>query len=251
MFGISNKTNNEYKMNKNKTNKNKYKIGNIFASPKDTVSRCLTKLCFQKCFYETNTKNIVKYIINEDIFKWETKVYLYLLNKNLVPLASCNKQQVCYYTSEYITLYDYILTLNDSNIHYILNEVFSFIKSFITNGFVHGNLNVFNLFVKVNKKGNLVCFKTIDFSNSYIIETGPDYTRSLDTLESNSDNILYWDLFTLYKSIKEYTKNKFSKETDMYLERLITNYVDPKILIELSDYYNSIQVYYTNQKLLK
>ena len=42
--------------------------------------------------------NIEKYFIDIDLFKWEIDVYLYLVDKNIVPLSSTSIQKMIYYT---------------------------------------------------------------------------------------------------------------------------------------------------------
>lgn len=215
---------------------------NIFASNTDYASKCLKRSCFQKCFYETNKQNnIVKYFVTHDVYKWETSVYLYLLHRNITPLASItNKQQICYQTSDTYTLYEYMSSCD--NIHFLLNEAFSFVKSFTSFGFVHGNANVFNILVNRKSKGQELHFFVIDFSNSYIINDNPEYTRSLDLKSiKDTDNIVYWDIFSLYMSLKSLPTFKKSTQKLMYLERLITTYIQPNRLIELMRHYNYLQ----------
>lgn len=215
---------------------------NIFSSNSDYTSKCLKRSCFQKCFYETNKKNnIVKYFVTDDVYRWETTVYLFLLHRNIVPLASIvNVQQICYQTSDTYTLYEYISRCE--NIHHLLNEAFSFVKSFSAFGFVHGNANVFNILVDKTSTLQDLRFLTIDFSNSYIVNEDADYPRSLDH-ESIRDSVVYWDLFCLYMSLKSLPTFQKSSKESMYLERLITNYVNSSVLTELMRHYT----YLSNQ----
>lgn len=201
-----------YKKYTDKKNKDK----NIFkkiSTRTDTISYHNNKKAKRLCFYEKNKNNdIEKYFINENMFYWEVKVYLYLIDKSIVSLASTEKQKIIYSTNDKTPLFT-ILKNDYENAKNILNNLFSFINKFKKIDFIHGNLHLYNIFV--DKKG---MFTLIDFSYSSFKNI---YTNSFNEKYDNFDKNLI-DLYTIYIELKEFYK----KDTKMllYLENLLKEF---------------------------
>jgi RIO-like serine/threonine protein kinase len=181
------------------------------------ISKKIDPVCYSNnkksqrlCFYEKDKNdNIEKYFINENMFNWEVKVYLYLIDKNIVSLASSEKQKIIYSTNDKIPLFT-ILKNDDKNAKNILNNLFSFINKFKKIDFIHGNLHLYNIFVD---KENM--FTLIDFSYSSFKGI---CTNLFHEKYNNFDKNLI-DFYTLYIELKEF----YIKDTKMlvYLENLL------------------------------
>jgi RIO-like serine/threonine protein kinase len=184
------------------------------------ISKKIDPVCYNNnkksqrlCFYEKDKNdNIEKYFINENMFNWEVKVYLYLIDKNIVSLASSEKQKIIYSTNDKTPLFD-ILKNDDKNSKNTLNNLFSFINKFKKIDFIHGNLHLYNIFVD---KENM--FTLIDFSYSSFKGI---CTNLFHEKYNNFDKNLI-DFYTLYIELKEF----YIKDTKMlvYLENLLKEF---------------------------
>lgn len=179
------------------------------------------------CFYDKdNNKNILKYFTNQHDFECEAILHLYLLNKRITTEFDLGDNKLLYYvTNNKISLYTYLEQSGNHLSHVLLNELFAFVNTFKKSDFIHGNLHIHNIFINpINIK-----FYAIDFTNSIILQKHQK-GQALEFLE-------YWDFFTLYKSLLKYysdkPNNKLYKSNHKsvdYLQKLIVNYIHPKIL---------------------
>lgn len=234
--------------------KNSYKKSadkNVFKSwdsIKSNDSECifLNKYCLQKCYCEKDSnKNINKYFIDEDVFKWEINVYNKLLNKKITPEIIVEKDKhLTYIVSDKISIYNFLLN-NKKYTKFVLNELYSYVKKFNKCNFLHGNLHLHNIFIDPDKFLNKGKFYIIDFSNSYIFKTNrrgvtscPKYNRTSFMGEYdkkvNDEFYIYWDFFTLYISLKMFFKNDF--ENLVYLENLVENYMSQEVIEKFIEY---------------
>ena len=196
----------------------KYKENdNIFkqiSTKTDTICYHNNKKAQRLCFYEKDkNNNIEKFFINENMFDWEVKVYLYLIDKNIVSLASSGKQKLIYSTNDKKPLFN-ILKNDDKNAKNILNNLFSFINKFKKIDFIHGNLHLYNIFVDTENM-----FTLIDFS--YSCFKGKCTNLFHGKYDNFNKNLI--DLYTLYIELKEfYTDNN---KMLLYLENLLNDLI--------------------------
>ena len=226
---------------------------NIFKSSEslkkdETECLFLNKYCLQKCYCErSHDKNIIRYFIDRDIYDWEVKVYLALLDKKLTPTITIGSalqgdlgdQQIVYHTSDKISVYNFLLK-NKDHTKFILNEIYSFVKKFNKYNFLHGNLHLHNIFVNPETFLSKGKFYVIDYSNSYLFKTNRKYVTSCPEYDrvsfvgeyqgrgEDDDFYIYWDFFTLYVSLKMFLKN--DGENLVYLENLVQNYMSQNII---------------------
>lgn len=225
---------------KSRDNKqNETQSENIFktiSKKRDSECNYLTLMCFQKCVYDKDdSQNIVKYCSFQDVFEWETVIYLYLLDKHISTSIHITGKHIKYDTHDKISLYQYIN--NDKiSLKLLLNELFGFVCKFRDYNFLHGNLHVHNIFVNPDTFVRRGRFYVIDFSNSYLFDKAdrstPQYQRSsfLGEMDHKITSIFfeYWDFFTLYISLKLLLKNNL--QNVVYLDNLIQNYIKPDVL---------------------
>ena len=206
-------------MNLFKKKENYTKHENIFKSKKtDTICLNINKRDniknnlqnnSLKYFYDKNSQgNIEKYFIDTDLFKWEIDVYLYLVDKNIVPLSSTDNQKIIYHTNKLQSLFTVLKNTctNKTNIKCILNELFSFVRKFKKIHFVHGNLNLYNIFVDENGM-----FSVIDFSNSSFKNKKIGGDKKCDLY------LLYIELYNFYNG---------DDKIIVYLKELLISYTD-------------------------
>ena len=228
-----------------KNNYNKSVNRNVFKSwdsIRSNDSECffLNKYCLQKCYCEKDSNNnITKYFIDRDVYDWEIEVYMKLSNKKIAPEIKIEQNKyLTYIVLDKISIYNYLLK-NKTYTKFVLNELYSYVKKFNKNNFLHGNLHLHNIFIDPDKFLSKGRFYIIDFSNSYIFETNrkgvtscPRYSRTsfIGEYDKKTSNefYIYWDFFTLYISLKMFLKNDF--ENLVYLENLIQNYMSEDII---------------------
>lgn len=183
--------------------------------------------------YIDSKNNIIKKFDNNKIYKNEIDIYLYLLDKNITLLSSSSNSSICYHITNEISLYNYLKEIKNnsiykSNIKIVLNELFGFVNKFKSYNFIHGNLNIHNIFLNPNVFSNTFLqkqnFYVIDFNNSKIYKKDNIY-------KSN------WDFFTLYVSLKKFLKNDIKDL--IYLETLIINYIHKSNLKYLLNKYSN------------
>lgn len=217
-----------------KSNKNIYEITN------------LNKYNNHPCIYSKEDDSIVKHFLSYNFFNWEKSVSLYLnqsIFSKLIPEFIINDLSIAYNVKNLVSL-RYYLSKKKINQFHIFNEIFSFVKNFKRANFIHGNLNIDNIFVdKYNNN-----FYILDYSNSYIIEN--DHIKSLQKNISYNEEapdpikynfINYWDTFMIYISLL----NFYDKNTNIidYLNKLLYEYIDEENIICLKNFYNIYKLY--------
>lgn len=215
---------------------------NIFKTiSKKVDNECieLSGLCFQDCtFMKNSIGNITKHCNTEDMYNWETIVYLYLLDKQISPLMNSGyNNEITYNTNDKVSLYTYLKSKSNrrmGNLKIVINELFGFISKFREYHFLHGNLHVHNIFVNPKKFPSSERFYVIDFSNSFLLDEEsvvgtnvPNYQRSsyFGEMDKKITSIFfeYWDMFTLYVSLKLVLKDDLHQIH--YLETVMRNYI--------------------------
>ena len=210
-------------------------VDNIFkviSQRRDNECLRLTKLCFQKCTFDRESnRNVIKYCNDSCVLKWERIIYSYLLDKMVVPDVEFGDSKVCYKTCDKVSVYQFLT--NCKSIKLVLNELFGFVCKFRTYNYLHGNLHVYNTFVNPDtfyKRGR---FYVIDYSNSFLLDDSrsPRYQRSSFLKEFDqkihSAFFEYWDLFTMYVSLRDLDILYGHLE---YLDNLVSYYVKSDIL---------------------
>ena len=164
----------------------------------------LNKNKYGNYFYDKNKENdLVCYFIDSYLFFKNVQVYLFLIDKGIVPFSSAKKQKITFITKECKTLFDVLNNTNKQKI--ILNELFSFINKFKKVSFFHGNLHLYNILLDKNNK-----FLVIDFNRSKIKEV------------DQSDH--FFDLYTIYNHLLDFYKNE--KEICLYIKDILLEYID-------------------------
>lgn len=215
---------------------NKDDSNNIFRN-KDLECSRLNKKSTHSNYYSKDQKgNICKYINKDDILKWELNVYMTFIQNNLFPLVNSTQSHMIYYTSNLISLRTFLYkSENIINITYILNELFSYVHSFRLYGFIHGNLNIDNVFIYPHQsKLKNYQFYVIDYTNSYICVSDndiwhtPKYKRisylGNNCISRDLTKLINWDFITLYISLKILFKDNI--ENMRILDKIISNYIN-------------------------
>lgn len=222
------------------SNKTESIYNDIFKISKDESYNNIDRNSLHSIYTDKDKdNNIYIQFMTHEPFEWEKNIYLHLVDSNLIPLASSDNKRltITYNTSDMIPLKAYLKNLNYKNTIVLIHELYSYVQSFNKSKFVHGNLHIDNILINKYSHINNLTFYVIDFSNSYIFNISnqnksPSYTRSSFLKEYKSkiklQNLMFWDYFTLYISLKMY----FVKKTNIlnYLDELIFTYLKPNIL---------------------
>lgn len=207
----------------------------------DNECKYINSNCVQCCICERDSdNNICRKYSNKDIYKWETDIYLKFVEYSIFPGVTAGIDTVTYKVRDMVSLRVYLGCVNVKNLTILMNELFAYVKRFRKMGFMHGNLNIDNIFVsKVNKK---LHFFVIDYSNSYNLNkrnSVPGYPRTSFIGESENKleymNYIYWDILTLYISIKKYYK-ELKNNSVVIIEEIIDTYIPRDIINELFGY---------------
>jgi hypothetical protein len=228
----------DFKRFKKKSSEEHENIFKTISNRRDSDCIELNNLCYQDCVFDKNTNNdIVKHCKTNSVYVWETIVYLYLLDKKISPLVTGGDgNTITYKTNSKISLYRYLKQNRETaKIKIILNELFGFVCKFRDFNFLHGNLHIHNIYVNPDKTGR---FYVIDFSNSFLLDNNtkqsPKYQRSsyIGEMDNKITSLLfeYWDMFTLYVSIKLLLKDNLHQIH--YLETVIGNYIKQTDVLE-------------------
>lgn len=182
--------------------------------------------CIQACFcHKRADGTIVKECDSISVYNWESHIYVQLLDKHIFPPVTALHGSLVYHTENMKSLREY-LTEHPHMAAQIVHEVFSFVKTFKTLGFVHGNLHIDN--VLVDTASCRLC--VIDYANAYIHRRAPEYKRKsfagdIQTALEIDNQHSHWDTLTLYLSLQFF----FKKDIHMveYLNTVIVEYIHP------------------------
>jgi len=132
-----------------------------------------------RVFYEKNDNDCIeKYFLDDHIFKFECYAYNYLKTFDIcVKIIHVQKNMIIYDTKNLISLFNCIQTCKP-NLTLLLNELFSFVKSFEKYNFIHGNLHVHNIFLE--KETFPYRFYIMDLDNAYIKRKDVEILNLLD-----------------------------------------------------------------------
>lgn len=199
----------------------------------------LQKKCYYNIKYECVDKTTIKKIYftnSKSMIDWEIKVCQYLINKNIYHLPfNVQNNEIFYDMTNTIPLSECLQT---KNLNLFLNEIFSFVNRFKTSNFIHGNINLYNLYY--NKQESI--FMISDFCNSNYKNNFPEYHQNLFNNLEVMYNIpkKYHDLFSLYLSLFYFFQNdKHAEKISIYLYDLLNDYVPIKYInIFLHNFYN-------------
>lgn len=230
---------------------------NVFKTEKrDDECNELNLRCKQPCVYGRNKdSSIFKVCILHEMWEWETEVYLRLLDTGLFPANDAQTNVMVYGTKNMVSVKTYLMSHKNGNTTLFFNELFSFVNTFKAKGFVHGNLHMGNIFVKKRLKG--LQFAVIDYANSYLLSRGigegldtqlkrntyPKYDRTSYMGEYNNKltdpNFIYWDLLTLYVSLKTHLSNQASRCANelAILDKIMSIYIQRSKLTQLLSVY--------------
>lgn len=219
----------------------KKRSDNIFKNGRDDDEcRLLNNRCIQPCICDRDSdNNITKYFNNNEVYHWESNVYVTYIDKNIFPLVTPRDKQLTYVVKDMISLRSFLKT-GKPNISHTLNELFSYISSFRTHKFLHGNLHIDNIFLNAKTFDKTAHFFVIDYANSYVLKRhsslnfkrtsfiGEFETKTQDT------NFIYWDFLTVYVSLKCFFREYPSHL--LLLENIITTYINKDKLRDLLKY---------------
>lgn len=125
-----------------------------------------------ECHYLSQNNSFTRTSLN-DIMKsnveisHEVDLYLMLLEYNIFPSVNVHKGSLIYIVNEFVSLRTYLTNTLKFNTTLLFNELISFVNTFKSFKFVHGSLNVDNIFLKYT---NMYRFCVIDYSHSYLIK---------------------------------------------------------------------------------
>jgi hypothetical protein len=192
---------------------------NIFESQYHHDCKYLNDKCKHNgLFIKTRGGQLKKYFQEQDVYDWEIHVYLHLVETKLCPLTTSHTMFLTYACEDYISLRVFLGKTNLQNA--VLNEIYSFVKTFKHFKFIHGNLHIDNILI--NPQSMKFC--VIDFSNSYITKGNakPLYDR-YPFINTKSVSCYQWDFITLYLSLQDFYKN--DQNTLQYIDQLTLPYV--------------------------
>lgn len=218
---------------------------NIFKNRVDDECRLLNNKCIQPCICDRDSeKNITKYFNSQEVYQWESNVYVSYFDKDIFPLVTPHHKQLTYVVKDMVSLRTY-LKIGKVNMSYTLNELFSYIRSFRNHKFLHGNLHIDNVFLNPKTFDKRAHFFVIDYANSYVLKrhSSPSYKRTsfIGEFESKTKDtkFIYWDFLTMYVSLKVYFREY--PQHLLILEEVISTYISKQKLQELLRYNESKQ----------
>ncbi len=205
----------------------------------DDACLYLNNKCIQPCVCERDSSNnITKIFTSQDVFEWESHVYMSLVDSNLFPPVSpLPDKRLTYMIGDMVSLRTYIKTTKH-RMSLVLNELFSYICTFKEHKFLHGNLHIDNVYVNPKSFDNTPHFFVIDYANSYVLKyrhSTPQYKRTsfmgeYDT-KLQDPNFVFWDFLTMYSSLKLHFKG--DHKNLRVLENVICTFVKEDKLISL------------------
>jgi hypothetical protein len=195
-------------------------------SQMDNECKFLQHNCTHSCAWSKDVdNNIVKVFPCKDVYAWETFVYLNMVDEDIFPLVSPQTDTLTYITKDLISLRTLLNGKSKFNTTLLLNELFSCIHKFKSLHFMHGNLNMDNIFVNPSSLPTDPQFVVIDYANSIItgLKQSPQYERTSFLKESCQEVDWNWDFCTLYFCLKLYFKGNIAKLR--LLDDLVATYV--------------------------
>ena len=163
----------------------------------------------RRCFYEKNDeKCIEKYFLDNDVFKHECYIYNTLKTYDiLVKIIHLQPNKITYDTKNLISLFRYIQKYKGKlNLTLVFNELFCFVRNFKRYNFVHGNLNIHNIFVDKTTFKQTCKFYIMDLDNSYIEKKHEILDLYIDNKSNDKGICNFDDVYTLTDSLKLYIK---------------------------------------------
>jgi hypothetical protein len=227
--------------------KRRHSTDNIFKSRVDDECRLLNNQCSQLCICgRDDSKNIYKLCTSPAVFEWEVAVYLDLLESNLLPFIQTKGRLITYMTKNLVSIRSF-LKQNNTNVSFFLHELCSYVNSFRSHRFLHGNLHVDNIFVHPIKFKDAPRFFVIDYANSYILKkrnSYPQYHRTSFIGEFDAKmelaSFLDWDFITLYIALKQVFYQQ--PQTLVLIDSVFRSYVKKDSLQQGLRYYQSKRV---------
>jgi len=236
---------------------------NIFKSLStklDKECQYINLQCNQNCFCKKDitTNNIKRIALDPLISYHESNVYLNLLsnNSNITTLMSISHDEITYETKRLISLRTFLKN-NVDYTTYIINELFAFINTFKKYNFIHGNLHIDNIYIKINKDNkHSFNFFIIDLCNSYFINNDfCHYKRTsfLNEYDSKKNLLFYWDFCSIWSSLSLFYENK--NKIIQYIKSTIVNYIGKDAFENFlsqyndflkSEHYNNIKIKYNS-----
>jgi len=178
----------------------------------DNECRMLCRTSKQNCYFARDKSlNITKYTSDTEAYDNEVHFYLKFLGKHLFPDMNATNNTITYMVNNMKSLRSFLDDMSSfqksKKYGIILNELLSFVNTFQKLHFVHGNLNIDNVFVEVSSHSvSLIKFCVIDFghSNTFVHENCEDFhtlEKSLSEYFEHNNKLLY-----LKNLVKRYTK---------------------------------------------
>jgi hypothetical protein len=186
---------------------------------------------FHEFYFQENTdKNIVKHVPNENYIRWECQMYQYLLKNQKCPIAvpiTISNNCFIYQTNKLKSLTEILKNKKSKN--FILNELFAFVFNLKNYNFVHGNLHIYNIFYDdLNNQFYLLNLSDSNFIRKENLEI-PYYNQQVFSRLVEKNEIKYWDLLSVFSSLKIFFKNDTS--TINYIIERISVYIPNETLI--------------------
>jgi hypothetical protein len=178
-------------------------------NPLDKECRYLYISANRECyFFRDESMNIIKYNPSNKPFTNEIQIYLMLLEKQMFANISARNNNITYMVSNMISVRSYLDSLESIKYGIVLNELFCFVNTFQTFQYVHGNLNIDNIFVELyDHNPSTIKFRLIDLEKSTI---------------SSLHN--YKDFYTLQNSLTSYFNKNTKPSLIMYLKNIVARY---------------------------
>jgi hypothetical protein len=178
-------------------------------NPLDKECKSLYKNSNSKCiFIRDECMNITKYNPNMSPNSNELNMYLMLLETQIFANITANKKTITYMVNNMMSLRSYLDSPQCKTLGIVLNELFCFVNTFQKSHYVHGKLNIDNIFVESHIHNPFIIrFRVIDLDMSMI--------SSLQTFD---------DFYALQDSLIEYFNETNKSSLIMYLNSIVSRY---------------------------
>lgn len=176
----------------------------------DNECRMLCRTSKQNCYFSRDKSlNITKYTSDIEAYNREVHFYLKFIGKHLFPDMNATNNTITYMVNNMTSLRSFLDNMSTfqraKRYGIILNELLSFVNTFQKLQFVHGNLNIDNIFVEVS-------LHTVSSMKFYVIDLGHSTTFVHDNCR---------DFYSLEKSLSEYLEHNNKL---LYLRNLVKRY---------------------------